>query len=292
MKLPSVVPSRLQRVVADEEFELDLSFDELCEAVSKNKWAITFGFSPKMIGTLILHHNIDTKCSKPSTVEKVAEPIGISTDFSKPNRDSASTVTKSVEVADDPQTAIAKLSEETEKASKTVPTSDTPGKGKKQCPSCKKYIGNRNALCACGHQFSVKNGQKFDHLIDDKTVGELLVESVEELAADLKQDNQQIRQNITHVNRDRARYRIHTPSGGSPHRLSGIDDVSVERWAEECRRTFLSRNGGWLGLSALKYLVRDFYSMVPAESGVDPTTTEYAKVCRVLDSLYSDPDLN
>lgn len=38
--------------------------------------------------------------------------------------------------------------------SNSIKTYDEPGKGKKHCPECKKYVGARNATCACGHNFS------------------------------------------------------------------------------------------------------------------------------------------
>ena len=36
---------------------------------------------------------------------------------------------------------------------KTVKTYDEGGKGKKKCPSCTKYVGAINKLCACGYEF-------------------------------------------------------------------------------------------------------------------------------------------
>lgn len=32
-------------------------------------------------------------------------------------------------------------------------TSEVPGRGKRQCPDCKKYVGVRVAVCPCGHVF-------------------------------------------------------------------------------------------------------------------------------------------
>ncbi len=45
----------------------------------------------------------------------------------------------------------------------TVETFKEGGRGRKQCPSCQKFIGARNSVCACGHKFEVKassNGKR------------------------------------------------------------------------------------------------------------------------------------
>lgn len=264
MKLPNVILSRLQRVVADTEVDAKfVSFTELCEAVSKNKWAVTFGFSPKTIADLIIHHKIETEIDQVLAVEEKV----LATEVPAPE-----TRAKRSPAIND---GVAKL----------IATYDEGGKGKKQCPSCEKFVGAGNALCACGHQFIAKKGKKFEHVVDDKTVGELLVEGFTELA-----ETPPTERNFRMVNRDGARYRIHTPSGGSPHRLEATDEQTVHTWAERCRKTFLERNGGWLGLPALKYLVREFFDVFPAVIGGDYANTDYAKTCRVLDSLYSSPE--
>src|SRR5581483_7749397 len=36
----------------------------------------------------------------------------------------------------------------------SVTTSSTGGRGKKQCPQCKQYVGARIGVCACGHDFA------------------------------------------------------------------------------------------------------------------------------------------
>lgn len=36
-------------------------------------------------------------------------------------------------------------------------TFDSPGRGRKQCPECKVYVGARTQYCKCGYEFSTKN---------------------------------------------------------------------------------------------------------------------------------------
>lgn len=50
-----------------------------------------------------------------------------------------------------------------------VKTYDKPGTGRKLCPSCKKYVGARNAFCACSHEF-VKGETTKQHKQEDDPV--------------------------------------------------------------------------------------------------------------------------
>lgn len=70
MTLPKVLPSRLQRVVADAEFDVTLSFVELCKAVAATSWAQSFGFDAYTLAQLIIHHKTETKAEHPAEAPK------------------------------------------------------------------------------------------------------------------------------------------------------------------------------------------------------------------------------
>ena len=65
--LPRVDPTRLQRVVADIEFNKPpfKTFDDLCYKVAAGNWANEMELDAKTIGALIVHHNTITKTPKP-----------------------------------------------------------------------------------------------------------------------------------------------------------------------------------------------------------------------------------
>jgi len=257
MTLPKIMPSRLQRVVADSEFGTDFkSFQELCEAVADTQWAKSFDLNATVIGALMVEHNTLTKVDKPESVELPPEP----------------------EPEPEPEPVV------TAKDEKVVKTYDEGGKGKKQCPACKKYVGLRTDVCACGHTFVAKaktpKPQEEEDDNDDEVVPPVVATNDDE-------EPVRHRRHVQHTGRG---MRVHTPAGACPHRLTATDVRTVEDWAEHVRKTFLDRDGSWLTIPALKYFAQEYFPVhntteVWKATG-ESQTPEYKAVCAALDTLY------
>ena len=270
MGLPIISPVRLQRVVADVEFDTKFaSLEDLCEVVSQTQWATNLELNGDAVKALIAKHSTTY-----NPFDESVAPI--------PRK-----VVEKVEEVEEPKVEEVKAAKVP--VAKVTVTYDVGGKGKKQCPKCKKFVGNKTSVCACDHQFVAKTKvvkededdeepvKTISGIVRDKGFPELdfKVDASVEVEAEV------VDAKVVHrrLDRDKAKYRIHTPSGGCPHRLTDTDPITVEQWAENCRKTFLDRNGGWLGLPALKYMVREYYNMFPAVANSDnPVNPDYKKI--------------
>ena len=259
--LPKIMPSRLQRVVSDTEFGTEFeTFQQLCEAVAETQWAKSFDLNALVIGALMVEHGTLTKVDKPASVELPVEP-------------------EPEPVAEKPAKTT------TADTEKVVKTYDEGGKGKKQCPACKKYVGLRTAACACGHPFALKTKAKAAEPQEPEDEYEDEDEEVQPTVG--SSDPMPQRRHVQQT----GRIRIHTPAGACPHRLTGTDVNTVEEWAEHVRKTFLDRDGSWLLVPALKYFAREFIPMFNTSEVVRATgesmTPEYKAVCAALDQIYA-----
>lgn len=283
--LPEINPIRLQRVVADAEFDQDLDFNALCEAVAECSWAKRFDLSALVVGALIIKHDIATKAEKPASVDvpedkpedKVEDKPEIKTYTEGGKGRKQCTACSAFVGVRTPVCACGHAfkngeSKAADVAPEPVKTYDEGGKGKKQCSACKKYVGLRTAVCACGHPFEKKDKPQ------PQPQQEPAAETVVMPAAE-----------VAEVPRGRrfaggVRMRIAVAAGACPHRLSGTDKETVEAWAENLRRTYMDRDGSWLNASAMKYFARDFYPIFDKE-GRNP---EYIQVCAFIDELYGN----
>ena len=135
--------------------------------------------------------------------------------------------------------------------------SDVGGKGKKQCPSCNKYIGGRAATCPnCNHSFHVKSAPK--------------VEEHEEISAGSEGHTSYSMGGQSRV--------THTPTGNCPCRITGTDADSVREWAERTRAAWGEAEHSHLSLAGLEYWVRHTY---PCH------TPEYKECIRHLREIYA-----
>jgi len=116
-----------------------------------------------------------------------------------------------------------------------IKTYDKPGKGRKQCPECSKYIGARQHNCACGHEFTKADLKtpKPTEKIDENTLSFL----------------SKIGKNISDVVVD-------VPSGSCFFKLKGRSQEDVTSWCDQVL---------WRGKSfgkiytanAMKYFLRE-----------------------------------
>lgn len=222
MSLPRINPTRLQQVVFQIEMSRKLSFDDLCFAVAGTNWAEEMELEAETIGKLIVAHDIITKAAKPEgTPEPKASP--------------QKTPPLPVESTPPPAPATTEV----------VNTFKEGGRGRKQCPACKLYIGARVAKCACGHEFLKKeSAPKADPKPSD---------------APAPKPTQETLPRVIPV--DRHSYpngTVCVPAGKPPVNLTGSDEGAVLKWAEEMRAVWEKR-GQLLSAEALFYFVMMYY---------------------------------
>jgi len=287
MSLPAIMPSRLQRVVADTEFGVNFkSFDELCQSVSETTWAKSFELNASIIKALIVEHK---------TITQTENPDSIVVDDSIAEVDSAEDIVKIVKTFDEGgkgkkqcsncgkfsgvRTSICVCGHEFVSKSATdkdivkiVKTFDEGGKGKKQCSNCGKFSGVRTAICVCGHEFVSKSKLNYEDEHEDVKEQNVEASATMEIPKPVRQTNGY-------------KLRIMAPAGSCPHRLDITSDATIEQWAEKCRKTFMDRDGSWLTINALRSFVREFHvSFLSGSRGENP---EYRRVCNTLESLYA-----
>ena len=123
-----------------------------------------------------------------------------------------------------------------------IKTHDAPGRGKKQCPQCKIYIGVRNRVCVCGHEFVA--AQK---------------KSTSMAQAPKKQEAKPV------FNRkDFFSTTISTPAGKCPANLADTDYETVKEWSGKILRHGEAKNVVY-AVSALRYWARQFYDIFSEE---------------------------
>jgi hypothetical protein len=94
---------------------------------------------------------------------------------------------------------------------------DTPGRGRKQCPQCKVYVGVRTHDCSCGHSFAEKGS----------------VASQAKLVAQPEMD-EETKNYILGLNIGPKRVLIvYTPAGVCPYKLDSVDYDSVKSFCED-----------------------------------------------------------
>lgn len=102
--------------------------------------------------------------------------------------------------------------------SKKIKTHDEPGRGRKLCPQCKKYLGARMGVCVCGHKFEKSTKKKKEKIPQPTPV-----------------------KNVTRIkNGETVTYNprqiiLTTPAGLCPYKLEETDRDSVNEWAEKIR---------------------------------------------------------
>jgi uncharacterized Zn finger protein (UPF0148 family) len=119
----------------------------------------------------------------------------------------------------------------------------TPGRGKKQCPECKVYLGVRNGKCICGHEFVAAQKKS--------TSTAQAAPKKQEPPADFNR-------------KDFFSTKISTPAGKCPANLADTDYGTVEEWAGKILRHGEAKNVVY-AVSALRYWARQFYEIFSEE---------------------------
>ena len=126
------------------------------------------------------------------------------------------------------------------------------GKGRKQCPSCKKYVGVRTLTCDCSHEFGVAK-PKSSGVVKPIASKKPKLEEPEEPEEEEEEEEEDAQPE------GRVR-RIWTPAGGSPARLGGTSREEVHCWAEKVRKSGFNKGLHYL-VQAVLYWAREFYDI-------------------------------
>lgn len=295
MSLPTINPSRLQGVVANVEFEGEFAtFEQLCAAVAKTTWAQTLDLDAEMIGSLMIEHNTITTMEKPAKA-KAATPDPKPTPPAPfaPKRPNAFAPKrqKPMPTAEPPEPP----------KSTGVATYDEGGRGRKQCPACKKYIGARNMVCACGHEFKKAKAEPpkpVDPPKPPKPVDPPTWKALSDPDAVLEESYTPSPTTPTYdaavkavtagggpIQRANRVYpqdrclKVSTPAGKPHHELKGCSREEVEEWCERTRRTGLDEHNRFYSKRALTYWLRYFFEMF---------SDDFTKAKKHIEEMYAD----
>jgi len=235
--------------VADVEFKGEYTtFDALCKAVADSSWAKSLSLDAWTLGALMIQHDTIVTMDKPESMPETETPA----------------------IAAIPPVPTIPHNPPQSTTSVEIKTYDDGGRGKKQCPACKKYIGARNAICACGHEFSKAPATQ---PVQPKSVGAAAAPVRRVQEAEQPQEYTPGRHVLCTV-----RGRTEVPAGACPIKLTGTDIQTVEEWAEKVRIYCQRERSQWMMLSALKYYAREFY---------DIFGPDYAEISKNLEVIYA-----
>jgi len=143
---------------------------------------------------------------------------------------------------------------------------DKPGRGRKQCSSCKKYVGVRTQLCDCGATFSTGLKTK---------VKKSKVKTRKKKKAPKKEI---LREEPEEEKWEKPRWIIYAPSGKPKVTLEGHTRTKVKDWLYKTRE--IARNESMeFHSSAYKLYIPYFYSIL---------TPEYNKCLKMIDKILEE----
>lgn len=117
------------------------------------------------------------------------------------------------------------------------------GRGRKQCPSCKQYVGVRTKQCACKHSFERKKGRRVE--VEGKPAN--------------KKSKTKDALSTSLPSRERLATVI-APAGKCPFVLAGTSYEEVMGWAQAVRGRGFDKSE-YYTVSALKYYARYFFDI-------------------------------
>lgn len=204
-----------------------------------------------------------------------------------------------------------------------IKTQSEGGKGRKQCPACKQYVGNRNTVCACGHAFpppgSASNEPKVVTTYEEGGLGKKKCPACQKFVGirvrvcacshefvsapkptpppkpapvkpEVKAPKPARIIASPPATRSGIRARIVSiPAGECPVKLKGTDEGQVHDWITRLLDACLEQSQR-LTVEAVKYFVRQFH---------DLWTDEHALVCHHIEHYnfghgseesYEEPD--
>lgn len=121
-----------------------------------------------------------------------------------------------------------------DKETPSVKFFDGPGRGRKQCPSCEKYVGVRTKNCSCGHSFLRKKTAPVKAPVTNKTVSKGPYSDRISL--------------------------VYAPAGKCPVKLTGTSQEQVLGWANAVKEVGFDKKE-YYTVTALKYYARYFFDV-------------------------------
>jgi len=139
-----------------------------------------------------------------------------------------------------------------------------PGRGRKQCEGCKKYVGVRTKTCGCGSTFvtgleSKVKKTKVKTRKKAKSVSKPVVEEEEWV---------------------KPRWIIYAPAGKPKVTLEGHTRTKIKDWMSKTRKIALDE-GMVFHPEAYKYYITYFYTIL---------TPEYKKCMRMIDKVCTEEE--
>lgn len=120
---------------------------------------------------------------------------------------------------------------------------DSPGRGRKLCPSCEKYVGVRSSVCPnCNAEFSKKPAPS-------KPV-------TRQVRIQPAPQSQPVSQGV--VDTGRGLRVVAIAAGRCPHRLDSTVESDVLEWADKVRAAGRSQNYHYTNM-ALRHFARQFF---------------------------------
>ena len=133
-------------------------------------------------------------------------------------------------------------------------TWNEPSRGRKQCASCKMYVGVRTKICTCGYNFTKP---KVASLSTDKAESDELTSSH--------------KFNISLV----------IPCGKSPIDLEVFERPEIYSWTRSLSFHY-GRQNLFMESTVPKYFLRQY---------LDIFSVEYSRSCGYIDELYADKEI-
>lgn len=147
-----------------------------------------------------------------------------------------------------------------------MPTYTEAGRGRKQCPKCKVYVGVRSNVCeGCGNSFE----SSASHVHVTPQSGD--------------SPSGKVATSDSHIHipprRNGHLGQIGIPAGECPVKLKDTDTATVRAWAEKVKEHYLANERKTIATSGLIYYAREFY---------DCHSSEFKKVKQELLTLYPE----
>lgn len=190
-----------------------------------------------------------------------------------------------------------------EKPTKEIQTYDEPGKGRRKCPNCPKYISGRAPKCVCGFDFTgyvsplkekvvktydeVGPGRKqcpCGTIVGNKTAAcpscshQFIQEQTPEINCITDDGEEEVQQELSYAARlGYPGYAVtYTPAGECPFRLYTAEEGDVVDWIKKIHNYYIARRQV-LAPSGFSYYARDFF---------DVFSQDYNNVKRIIKSYF------
>ena len=145
---------------------------------------------------------------------------------------------------------------------------DKPGKGRKHCGGCNRYVGVRTKTCGCGFTFQTGLESK----VKNKKVKARKRKQAPKKQPEVEQEEEWVK----------PRWLIYAPAGKPKVTLEGHTRAKVKDWLVKTRS--IARSEGMeFSPGAFKYYITYFYKIL---------TPEYKKCLRMIDRILEEEKQN